>query len=106
CIQRKRFPLSLRHILVWSDLVNGSASPSQPHVCVCEWCGCVCASCGKVILSLIVSGVYFGVETPSQLGAQSKAYLIAEYVGIYTFQSRSEERRVGEECRSRWSPYH
>ena len=21
-------------------------------------------------------------------------------------KSRSEERRVGEECRSRWSPYH
>jgi len=23
-----------------------------------------------------------------------------------TGQSRSEERRVGKECRSRWSPYH
>ena len=22
------------------------------------------------------------------------------------YQSRSEERRVGKECRSRWSPYH
>ena len=22
------------------------------------------------------------------------------------FESRSEERRVGKECRSRWSPYH
>ena len=25
--------------------------------------------------------------------------------GNYT-RSRSEERRVGKECRSRWSPYH
>ena len=25
-----------------------------------------------------------------------------EYLGNY----RSEERRVGKECRSRWSPYH
>src|SRR5690554_3045310 len=24
---------------------------------------------------------------------------------IFEFQSRSEERRVGKECRSRWSPY-
>src|SRR5256885_3157326 len=24
----------------------------------------------------------------------------------YTKQERSEERRVGKECRSRWSPYH
>ena len=36
---------------------------------------------------------------------------ISLYVSDYgaTFQSmfvRSEERRVGKECRSRWSPYH
>src|SRR2546422_5158044 len=24
----------------------------------------------------------------------------------YTYNNRSEERRVGKECRSRWSPYH
>ena len=24
----------------------------------------------------------------------------------YTYKPRSEERRVGKECRSRWSPYH
>ena len=24
----------------------------------------------------------------------------------YNFEGRSEERRVGKECRSRWSPYH
>ena len=25
---------------------------------------------------------------------------------VYQLLSRSEERRVGKECRSRWSPYH
>ena len=25
---------------------------------------------------------------------------------IILFDTRSEERRVGKECRSRWSPYH
>ena len=25
---------------------------------------------------------------------------------LYIIVSRSEERRVGKECRSRWSPYH
>ena len=25
---------------------------------------------------------------------------------IGSIESRSEERRVGKECRSRWSPYH
>ena len=25
---------------------------------------------------------------------------------VYEYNTRSEERRVGKECRSRWSPYH
>ena len=28
------------------------------------------------------------------------------YIRIHPFANRSEERRVGKECRSRWSPYH
>src|SRR2546426_11251599 len=32
--------------------------------------------------------------------AQSRDYLVPHLDG------RSEERRVGKECRSRWSPYH
>ena len=27
-------------------------------------------------------------------------------LSIVEWQPRSEERRVGKECRSRWSPYH
>src|SRR3989454_10990188 len=27
-------------------------------------------------------------------------------VGLAAAENRSEERRVGKECRSRWSPYH
>src|SRR3712207_2838500 len=27
-------------------------------------------------------------------------------MGLFTMTPRSEERRVGKECRSRWSPYH
>src|SRR2546430_3769866 len=29
-----------------------------------------------------------------------------EFVAIFDGDARSEERRVGKECRSRWSPYH
>ena len=29
-----------------------------------------------------------------------------EVVPFYVSFDRSEERRVGKECRSRWSPYH
>ena len=28
------------------------------------------------------------------------------YASILVTKNRSEERRVGKECRSRWSPYH
>src|SRR5574337_454027 len=31
---------------------------------------------------------------------------IDEYLPQFTRDGRSEERRVGKECRSRWSPYH
>ena len=29
-----------------------------------------------------------------------------ENYNAHPYQKRSEERRVGKECRSRWSPYH
>src|SRR2546422_266088 len=36
----------------------------------------------------------------SRNGPQDPAHI------LFTSGSRSEERRVGKECRSRWSPYH
>ena len=30
----------------------------------------------------------------------------AKMAELFEVQKRSEERRVGKECRSRWSPYH
>ena len=52
------------------------------------------------------------------IGQESKAAIsnarrqVASIIGAdekeiyFTAQLRSEERRVGKECRSRWSPYH
>ena len=37
----------------------------------------------------------------------SLAYLLSKNFGVHQKEVlRSEERRVGKECRSRWSPYH
>ena len=44
-----------------------------------------------------IPGSPFAGET-SKLPANVKEKLVEQY--------RSEERRVGKECRSRWSPYH
>ena len=32
--------------------------------------------------------------------------LLPSFKGLNAIERRSEERRVGKECRSRWSPYH
>ena len=36
----------------------------------------------------------------------SKYFNVKEHKALIEIQLRSEERRVGKECRSRWSPYH
>ena len=33
-------------------------------------------------------------------------FICKAYGNQFTVDERSEERRVGKECRSRWSPYH
>ena len=39
-------------------------------------------------------------------GMQAALDLAEAGFKVYLVESRSEERRVGKECRSRWSPYH
>ena len=47
------------------------------------------------------------VEELARAGAQEMLMAaLKEEVDTYLGRSRSEERRVGKECRSRWSPYH
>ena len=52
-------------------------------------------------------GAAFGKEIKGHYGADS---LMAKDINNYLLKNnnelRSEERRVGKECRSRWSPYH
>src|SRR5258708_38322446 len=43
------------------------------------------------------------IVTISSGGLNALSYLTANPAQVYV---RSEERRVGKECRSRWSPYH
>src|SRR3989440_4074763 len=44
--------------------------------------------------------------TPSAASAAVPKRDVYRVSHMYTTESRSEERRVGKECRSRWSPYH
>ena len=48
----------------------------------------------------------FGPETEAKLVEWAKLGRIQPGQEISCDNIRSEERRVGKECRSRWSPYH
>ena len=49
------------------------------------------------------------IDVQEQLGGKMCLYpekIIWDIGGVAPKPCRSEERRVGKECRSRWSPYH
>src|SRR5256885_11585416 len=83
-----------------------------------DWSSDVCSSdLGKMtpaptILDAPAGGGPDGWRTDRQreflaiLGHELRNPLAAIKGGLRLLQSRSEERRVGKECRSRWSPYH
>ena len=54
-----------------------------------------------LILSSVILTVVILMQESRQAGLSG-----AIAGGADTFFGRSEERRVGKECRSRWSPYH
>ena len=45
-------------------------------------------------------------ETRRDLGYPPLVTPMSQMIGAQAVNNRSEERRVGKECRSRWSPYH
>ena len=51
---------------------------------------------------------YFFVEGDVSIEIEGQRYPLryGDMVVIPPHRRRSEERRVGKECRSRWSPYH
>ena len=61
--------------------------------------------CGEALNAQTYTKVS-NVKTPNNSIVQDTWKLTSSDI-IYTpARSRSEERRVGKECRSRWSPYH
>ena len=50
---------------------------------------------------------YFGIPLRTVEGWFTEKRGIPDYLlRLMLYRLRSEERRVGKECRSRWSPYH
>ena len=60
----------------------------------------------KIIANFLLPGDV--LELVGELGAGKTTFTseLCTFLGVKESSSRSEERRVGKECRSRWSPYH
>ena len=58
---------------------------------------------GQRLLDL---GIYPGLSVTILRNAPLEDPMEIEINGYFLSAERSEERRVGKECRSRWSPYH
>src|SRR3989454_11312954 len=58
----------------------------------------------KISVTLFAGGIVMREVTGYSVW--TSAVILIVVTGIYTVLGRSEERRVGKECRSRWSPYH
>src|ERR1043165_3891830 len=50
--------------------------------------------------------VFLDVQMPEMNGFAVLDAVKLDHLPEIIFTTRSEERRVGKECRSRWSPYH
>src|SRR2546426_7419588 len=76
-----------------------------------DWSSDVCSSdlllARPEVQRLIPRGIElkWGTEVASRAARTYRALYAVEDRPIITGE-RSEERRVGKECRSRWSPYH
>ena len=48
----------------------------------------------------------YGRDMLARIGYGTRYSLAIGFASVFMGSARSEERRVGKECRSRWSPYH
>ena len=60
---------------------------------------------------IMLAGIYYGAQyggstTAILVNLPGEASSVVTVIDGYQMLCRSEERRVGKECRSRWSPYH
>src|SRR3712207_8378593 len=81
-----------RHTRYWRDWSSDVCSSDLTTVSTAWWTGRV--ERGLRVRQSVVPMLGFGEEATVTIEIINNALL------------RSEERRVGKECRSRWSPYH
>src|SRR5690242_21310742 len=78
----------------------------------CDWSSDVCSSDLAAIMTADIDLAIAEIKRVAQVGFRGIALPCKPIWGAHDARhpnynmARSEERRVGKECRSRWSPYH
>ena len=60
----------------------------------------------KFTIGIVDDVTHLSLETGAPLVTTPEGTINCKFWGLGADGTRSEERRVGKECRSRWSPYH
>ena len=60
----------------------------------------------KIAQTVITEDKFYTIAAANGKVVEVKDYNTENGAQIQLWDNRSEERRVGKECRSRWSPYH
>src|SRR5258706_8123619 len=86
---------------------------SEPRSGVVRGRGAICAWSESAPLIVSDARISFRIEHVSEKvdqhkdhGQEQNTALDRGQIALLNREQRSEERRVGKECRSRWSPYH
>src|SRR5256886_11644603 len=114
----RNYRSNLRHAFLWVFVLDFFFSSRRRHTRFdCDWSSDVCSSDLLAVRQLVseylaqndfrVSAAASGAELMGAFRAQVVDLVLLDLrLQGEDGMQRSEERRVGKECRSRWSPYH
>ena len=75
-------------------------------MCVCVYVCVLCKYVHMYVCARVCAYVYVCRYVYESMCVISVCVVVSDSAGEKRPVVRSEERRVGKECRSRWSPYH
>src|ERR1041384_8376762 len=85
----------------WVESIRQLTTPDQVH-----WCDGSAAALARLKAGLEKSGELKQLNPQAFPGCHIAYSHPSDVARVEHLTFRSEERRVGKECRSRWSPYH
>src|SRR3712207_7763658 len=88
-----------RHTRYWRDWSSDVCSSDLPIALIDQGGPVIALATRGHVRSKVVSNI-------QEVKARGAVVLVVATEGDTEIKARSEERRVGQECRSRWSPYH